>query len=63
MEKKTDIDMDKLNEIEAKALAEKLKKKYGINATPGRKRPRNPRERETLLRWREERGGGDIGEI
>lgn len=35
--------------------------KYG--ATPGRKRPRNPREKEVLTRWEKERKGIKIGEI
>lgn len=42
-------------------LAAKLAKDFG--ATPGRKRPRNLRERETLLRWEKERGGKRIGTI
>lgn len=42
-------------------MAKKLAREFG--ATPGRKRPRNPQERETLLRWERERGGKKIGEI
>lgn len=32
-------------------------------SNPGRQRPRNPRERKTLLRWQEKRGGKKIGTI
>ena len=30
---------------------------------PGRQRPRNPQEKEVLLRWEKERGGKKIGTI
>lgn len=45
--------------------SEILDKRIGnrVKATAGRKKPRNPNERETLLRWQKERGGTKIGDI
>lgn len=42
-------------------IEQMVAKKYG--ATPGRKRPRNPKEKEILLRWERERDGEKIGTI
>lgn len=55
----------KTNKIIVNAVYQELRKEFKplVGATPGRKRPRNPQKRETLLRWQEERGGKKIGEI
>lgn len=55
---KQPIDLDK---SVYKKMAETFSEEF--KATPGRKRPRNPQEKETLLRWQEKRGGTKIGEI
>lgn len=43
------------------AISIKYAQKY--KTKKGRQRPRNPQERETLLRWERERSGKKIGEI
>jgi len=52
---------DGVTEAEAQILDKRLNDK--VKATAGRKKPRNPNEREALLRWQKERGGKKIGEI
>lgn len=47
--------------MEAQILNKRLGHK--VKASVGRKKPRNPRERETLLRWERQRGGSKIGDI
>lgn len=51
-------DLDKLFN---QSLEKKLEQNYPSKT--GRQRPRNPREREALLRWQEKRGGKKIGTI
>lgn len=56
--KKAGID---LNKPVYTQMADRLAKKYG--ATPGRKRPRNPREKAKLLEWESKRNEKKIGTI
>lgn len=50
-----------LDALFIKSLEAKFEDNYDLK--PGRQRPRNPQERETLLRWERERGGKKIGTI
>lgn len=62
LQEKADLKLDEeLVEYMYRDVVQKINSK--VKATKGRKRPRNPQERETLLRWERERGGIKIGEI
>lgn len=50
-----------MTHLEANRLDKVIGKK--VVATPGRKLPRNPREKEALERWERKRGGKKIGTI
>lgn len=50
-----------ISQMEAVVLSKRLN--HNISVSSGRKRPRNPREIETLLCWEKERGGKKIGNI
>jgi len=45
-----------------RSILTEMKKEFP-DLKPGRQRPRNPEEKEVLLRWEEERGGKKIGTI
>lgn len=47
--------------MESRILNERIGRR--VVASAGRKKPRNPKEREMLLKWERERGGKRIGEI
>ena len=50
-----------ISELEISLLAKRINPK--ISTDSRRKRPRNPQEKETLLRWEKERDGVRIGKI
>jgi hypothetical protein len=45
-----------------RSILTEMKKEFP-DLKPGRQRPRNPQEKEVLLRWEKERGGKKIGTI
>lgn len=47
--------------MESRILNERIDKR--VKASAGRKKPRNPKEREMLLKWENERGDKKMGEI
>lgn len=50
-----------MTSMESRILDKRIGRR--VVASAGRKKPRNPKEREMLLKWERERGGKRIGEI